>query len=232
MLTLGVRVGNVEISDVFGAVARTDTDIAVLIRRSRETVGRSADTVSTAFTDGCPGPIDSGRDRRHESTDRRLVLHRHAAAAREAGRERIAHRQPGRVQAKMAIVAEVERLHWRICNGKARNARLTLERIRKVMHVFKGERGHRTDGRTLPQAVARIARGGRLSPWPERPARQLRRTPPRKPATQDFGDRRYGQLSGQSANEQGAADAMVSTGAADSVCGLQRCAWPGIRPPV
>jgi hypothetical protein len=42
------------------------------------------------------------------------------------------------------IVPEVERLHWRIWNGKARNARRTLERVRKVMHVFQGERGHRT----------------------------------------------------------------------------------------
>ena len=31
-------------------------------------------------------------------------------------------------------------------HGKARDAQLTLERIRKVMHVFKGERGHRTKG--------------------------------------------------------------------------------------
>ncbi len=37
-------------------------------------------------------------------------------------------------------IAEVERLHWRIWNGKANNPQLTLERIRKVMHVFKGER--------------------------------------------------------------------------------------------
>ncbi len=50
------------------------------------------------------------------------------------------------MQAKTAIVAEVERLHWRIWNGKAKNARLTIERIRKVMQVFKGERGHRTTG--------------------------------------------------------------------------------------
>ena len=54
--------------------------------------------------------------------------------------------EPGRIQAKTAIVAEVERLHWRVWNGKARNARRTLERIGKVMHVFKGERGHRTTG--------------------------------------------------------------------------------------
>ena len=56
---LEVRVGNVETSDgrrqVFASVARADTDIAVLIRRSLETVGRTADTESIAFTDGCPG---------------------------------------------------------------------------------------------------------------------------------------------------------------------------------
>jgi hypothetical protein len=31
-------------------------------------------------------------------------------------------------------------------NGKAKNARITLERIRKVMHMLRGERGHRTTG--------------------------------------------------------------------------------------
>jgi hypothetical protein len=50
---------------------------------------------------------------------------------------------PGRMQAKAVIVPEVERLHWRIWNGKAQNARRTLERVRKVMHVFQGERSHR-----------------------------------------------------------------------------------------
>jgi hypothetical protein len=54
--------------------------------------------------------------------------------------------EPGRRQAKTVIVAEVERLHWRIWNGKAQNARLTIERIRTVMPVFKGEGGHRTTG--------------------------------------------------------------------------------------
>src|SRR3954462_15159907 len=48
------------------------------------------------------------------------------------------------MQAKTVIVAEVERLHWRIWNGKAKDARVTIERIREVMHVFKGERRHRT----------------------------------------------------------------------------------------
>ena len=49
----------------------------------------------------------------------------------------------GRIQAKAAIVAEVERLHWRIWSGKARNARRTRERVRTVMHVFRGELCHR-----------------------------------------------------------------------------------------
>jgi hypothetical protein len=51
---------------------------------------------------------------------------------------------PGRMQAKAMIVPEVERLHWRIWNGKARNARRTLDRVRKVMHVYQGERARRT----------------------------------------------------------------------------------------
>jgi len=56
---LEVRVGNVETPggarQVFGAVARTDTDLAVLIRRNLEMMGRTDDTKLTAFTDGCPG---------------------------------------------------------------------------------------------------------------------------------------------------------------------------------
>jgi hypothetical protein len=54
--------------------------------------------------------------------------------------------RPDRVQAKAVIVAEAERLRWRIWNGKAKNAWCSLDRIRKVMHVFKDERGHRTTG--------------------------------------------------------------------------------------
>jgi hypothetical protein len=50
---LEVRVGNVETPaggrQVFGAVAKADTEIAGMIRRSLETVGRAADTELTAF---------------------------------------------------------------------------------------------------------------------------------------------------------------------------------------
>src|SRR3954471_11196997 len=44
-----------------------------------------------------------------------------------------------RENAKAVIVAEV--LHWRIWNGKAKDAKVTLERIRTVMPVFQGESG-------------------------------------------------------------------------------------------
>jgi len=53
---------------------------------------------------------------------------------------------PDRVAAKATIVAEVERLRWRIWNGKAKNAQRSINRIRKVMHVFEGENSHRTKG--------------------------------------------------------------------------------------
>ena len=49
---------------------------------------------------------------------------------------------PGGVQAKTVIVEEVERLHWRIWNGKAKNTERSLNRLRKAMHVYKEERGH------------------------------------------------------------------------------------------
>ena len=45
--------------------------------------------------------------------------------------------EPGRTEAKATIVTEVERLHWRIWNGKAKNAQRTFDRIRKVMHLYK-----------------------------------------------------------------------------------------------
>jgi hypothetical protein len=56
---LEVRVGNVETADsgrqVFGAVARAETDITALIQRTLKTLGRTDTTEVTAFTDGCLG---------------------------------------------------------------------------------------------------------------------------------------------------------------------------------
>ena len=56
---LEVRVGNVETKSggrqVFGGVAKADTDLKVLINRNLDAVGRTEHTALTAFTDGCPG---------------------------------------------------------------------------------------------------------------------------------------------------------------------------------
>jgi hypothetical protein len=41
------------------------------------------------------------------------------------------------MQAKIVIVDEVERLRWRIWNGKAKNAERCIDRVRKVMHAYK-----------------------------------------------------------------------------------------------
>jgi hypothetical protein len=56
---LEVRIGNVETAtggrQVFGGVAKIDTDPAALIRRGLDAMGCTEGTALTAFTDGCPG---------------------------------------------------------------------------------------------------------------------------------------------------------------------------------
>jgi hypothetical protein len=39
---------------------------------------------------------------------------------------------------KAAIIEQVERLRWRAWNGKAKNARITLKRIRTLLPAFTG----------------------------------------------------------------------------------------------
>src|SRR5689334_5606666 len=51
--------------------------------------------------------------------------------------------KPERAAAKAAIVEEVERLRWRLWNGKAKDAGISIDRIRAVMRHFQGE----ADGR-------------------------------------------------------------------------------------
>jgi len=141
---LEVRVGNVETPSggrqVFGAVAKSSTPIAELIRRNLDAVGRTGDTTLTAFTDGCPGLrrilADAG------VTTRPMLDWFHIAL-------RLQHLQqiagalsaddPARGAARAVIVEEVERLHWRIWNGKAKDAHISIDRIRAVMHHFRGE---------------------------------------------------------------------------------------------
>ncbi len=46
---------------------------------------------------------------------------------------------PPRGAASTVIVEEVERLHWRIWDGKAQDAQISIDRIRSVMHHLRGE---------------------------------------------------------------------------------------------
>jgi hypothetical protein len=141
---LEVRIGNVETAtgrrQVFGAAAKTDTDLAALIRGSLDAVGRTKATVLAAFTDGCPGLrrilLDAGvaelpmLDWFHLAM--RLQHLRQVAGS-------LSSDSPERAAAKAVIVEEVERLRWRLWNGKAQDAPISLDRIRAVMHHFQGE---------------------------------------------------------------------------------------------
>jgi len=141
---LEVRVGNVETQaggrQIFGAVAKAGTDIQALIRRTLDAVGRTKDMALTTFTDGCPGLrcilADAG-------VTTRPMLDWFHIAMRLQHLKQIASvlpvDAPAWVEAKAVIVEEVERLHWRIWNGKAKDAQISIDRIRAVMHHFRGE---------------------------------------------------------------------------------------------
>src|SRR5947209_5259786 len=143
---LEVRLGNVETAagarQVFAAVARTDTEIETLIRRSLAAVGQTADTTLIAFTDGCPGLrailVEAGVAE-PPFLDWFHIAMRLEHAEKTAGS--LPGETPEQERAKAVIVAEVDRLHWRIWHGKASDARITLERIRELMPAFQGERG-------------------------------------------------------------------------------------------
>jgi len=141
---LEVRVGNVETASggrqVFGAVAKADTDIQALIRRNLDAVGRIEDTALTAFTDGCPGLRRISADAGVTTPPMLDWFH---VAMRLQHLKQIADGlsadDPARGAAKAVIVEEVERLHWRIWNGKAKDAQISIDRVRAVMHHFRGE---------------------------------------------------------------------------------------------
>ncbi len=111
-----------------------------MIRRSLDAVGRTGDMALTAFTDGCPGL-------RRILTDAGVttppMLDWFHIAMRLQHLKQIANGlpadDPARKAAKAVIVEEVERPHWRIWNGKARDAQISIDRIRAVMHHFQGE---------------------------------------------------------------------------------------------
>ena len=118
--------------------------LADLIRRSLDAVGRTESTALTAFTDGCPGLrrilLDAGvaglpiLDWFHVAM-RLQHLTQIAGGLSSDGPERAA--------AKAVIVEEVERLRWRLWNGKAKDAKVSIDRIRAVMHHFRDEPGGR-----------------------------------------------------------------------------------------
>jgi hypothetical protein len=143
-----VRIGNVETEtggrQVFGAVAKAETNIEGLIRKNLDAVGGQRDAALTAFTDGCPGlrGILAGAGVLEPP-----ILDWFHIAMKLQHLKQIAGGlvavNPARAVAKATIVAEVERLHWRIWNGKAKNARKSIDRIRPMMRHFRGERDSR-----------------------------------------------------------------------------------------
>ena len=145
---LEVRIGNVETAtggrQVFGAVAKTDTDLAALIRRSLDAVGHTARTALTAFTDGCPGLrrilLGAGVDGL-PTLDWFHIAMRLQHLTQVAGS--LSSDTPERAAAKAVIVEEVERLRWRLWNGKVQDAGISLERIQAVMPPFQSEPDNR-----------------------------------------------------------------------------------------
>src|SRR4051794_39425340 len=125
---------------VFAAVARTDTAIEALIQRGLVDVGKTADTELTAFTDGCSGLrsilVKAGVTEPPGLDWFHIAMRLHHA---EKTASTLPADTPEREHARAVIVAEVDRLHGRIWNGK--DAKVTLERIRQVMPVFQNEQG-------------------------------------------------------------------------------------------
>src|SRR4051794_24124966 len=138
---LEVRIGNVETASgrrqVFGAVAKTDTDLAGLIRRSLDAVGRTEGIVLTASTDGCT------RLRRillYAGSEGIPILERFHIA----GRRHHLPQSPGglppdgreRADQMGEFVEEVGRMRWRLWTGKAMDERLSSLAFAAVLPIF------------------------------------------------------------------------------------------------
>ena len=115
-----------------------------LICQSLDAVGRTEDTVLTAFTDGCSGLwrilADANISERPILDWFRIGMRLQHLKQTAGG---LSADDPVWVAAKAAIVATVERLHWRLWNGKAKDAQISIDRIRAVMHHFQGEPNER-----------------------------------------------------------------------------------------
>jgi hypothetical protein len=141
---LEVRVGNAETHAggrrVFAAVAGSQTDLVALIGRALDSVGRTGATALTGFTDGCAGLrliLAGAGITEPPILDWFHVGMRLQHLEQTAGA--LSTDTSARREAKAVIVEEVDRLRWRLWNGKAKDAQVSIERIRKVMHAFQGE---------------------------------------------------------------------------------------------
>jgi hypothetical protein len=135
---LEVRVGNAETDaggrQGFGAVAGSATDLVALIGQTLDSVGRTEATVLTGFTDGCAGlrliPTAAG-------VTEPAILDWFHIAMRLQHLEQTAGALSSdtsvRREAKVMIVTEVDRLHGRLWNGKAKDAQISIDRIRAAM---------------------------------------------------------------------------------------------------
>jgi hypothetical protein len=145
---LEVRVGNVETGAAAASLWRRHQGRYRPHRTApSEPRKPSAGPTLTAFTDGCSGlrtVLANAGVTKPPILDWFHIAMRLQHTKLTAAN--LSTDNPSRVTAKAAIVAEVERLHWRIWNGKAKNAQRSIKRIRKVMHVFKGERSRGTKG--------------------------------------------------------------------------------------
>jgi hypothetical protein len=84
-----------------------------------------------AFTDGCPGLqtilMEAGLTKPPVADWFHIAMRLQHAMQTANG---LSTDQPRRARAKEVIIAEVDRLKWRIWNGKSKNAQITIERIR------------------------------------------------------------------------------------------------------
>src|SRR4051794_31596680 len=172
---LEVRIGNAETTtgrrQVFGAVAKAETDLGALIRRSLDAVGRTEGTTLTAFTDGCPGLrrilLDAGVDGLPILDWFHVAMRLRHLTQVAAG---LSSEGPERAAAKAAVVEEGERLRWRLWNGKAKDAKVSIDRIRAVTHHFRDEPGSRRSiacmGRSKFRPRGGVKTGHHGGHWP------------------------------------------------------------------
>ena len=188
---------------VFGAVARSDTDIAALARRALQTMGRTSDTALTASTDGCPGPhaILAAAGAASPPTPDWFGPSLRLQHAKQAA-EGLPADAPDQRQAKAAIVEQVERRRWRTRNGEVESA--SSPSSASAPSCLSSTASPTRKPRRALRAVAGYLRG--RSAWLANHAERSGRL-----AGRGLDHGRQGELPGQPARGQVAADALVST---------------------